>query len=167
MSFVGRQQEEVAALEGPWPWDRCWQVDNETQGTFPAWESTACERLQGKAKDIKAGCREGEVPHVRGKKQFCLMWWARHRSWDRITHPGEQGWEWIWDNIIVWGSWITGFSKSVNGSYIRRSETTQGLDLGTDSGILFQCFIELAGMFLTAVKPRLCFDFDKQPWRRV
>lgn len=61
------------------------------------------------------------------------MWWARHRGWDTITDPGEQEWEWIWDNIIVWGRWITEFFNSMNESYVRRSEAAQGLDLGTDS----------------------------------
>lgn len=83
------------------------------------------------------------------------MWGARQRGWARITDPGEQGWEWIWDTIIAWGSWITGFFKGVNESYVRRSEATQGLDLGTDFCLEYcsSVSLDLVGCFWLLSSP--------------
>lgn len=50
-----------------------------------------CRTGQGKAKGIEAGCKERDVAYVAGMKQSCLMWWDRHRSWNRKTDPDELG----------------------------------------------------------------------------
>lgn len=122
LSFAGRELGELGILEGletlreiltnGW-WS---SGDISSLGKFSLLETvtarTLCNTGQGKAKDIEAGCEEGDVC-VAGIKQSCLMWCDRHRGWNRSTDPDELGWKWIWDYITVWGNPVRslGFSK--------------------------------------------------------
>lgn len=123
LRFAGRERGELAVLEGletlrevltnGW-WN---SGDISSLGKFCLLETvtarTLCNTGQGKAKDIEAGCEEGDVVCVVGIKQSCLMWWDRHRGWNRSTDLDELEWKWIWDYVTVWGNPVRslGFSK--------------------------------------------------------
>lgn len=109
----------------------------------------------GKSQGHQSRMQRGRSYSCHGEERVLLMWWARQRGWERITDPAEQGWEWIWDSIIVLGSWITGFFKGVHENYIRRSEAAQGLDLGTDSCLEYcsNVLLNLVGCFWLLSSP--------------